>query len=59
MKPQHPELPFRDFFAGLTEFAFESKLGVADPPLVEICHLPPGPAKDRTYTSRLPDSSDM
>jgi hypothetical protein len=35
MKPQHPEVPLRDFFAGLTEFAFESKLGVADPPLVD------------------------
>ncbi len=35
MYPSQSELELRRFFAGLTEYAFEGRLGVADPPLVE------------------------
>src|SRR6266542_6047631 len=42
-------------------FRYNSSLRVRDqvgviPPLVEICHLPPGPGNGRTYTSFRPDS---
>src|SRR5215470_4881753 len=29
-----------------------------DPPPAEICDLPPGPGKGRTYNSKVPDSSE-
>ncbi len=36
MYPSHPENnPLRRFFAGLTEYAFEGRLGVADPALID------------------------
>jgi hypothetical protein len=34
MHPAQPEL-LRRFFAGLAEFTFQSRLGVADPPLID------------------------
>jgi hypothetical protein len=30
-----PRLPLRNFFAGIAEYAFETRLGVADPPLID------------------------
>lgn len=35
MTADHPRVPLRDFFAGVAEYAFETRLGVADPPLVD------------------------
>lgn len=35
MTADHPRIPLRDFFAGVAEYAFGSRLGVADPPLVD------------------------
>ena len=35
MHPFRNPVPLRQYFAGLAEFAFESRLGVADPPLVD------------------------
>lgn len=35
MRAANREEVLRRFFAGLTEFAFQTRLGVADPPLVE------------------------
>lgn len=35
MHPSRPQLQLSKYFAGLTEYAFESRLGVADPPLVD------------------------
>ena len=35
MTADHPAVALRDFFAGVAEFAFETRLGVADPPLVD------------------------
>jgi len=35
MVPERRGQVLRRFFAGLTEFAFQSRLGVADPPLVD------------------------
>ncbi len=35
MTADHPRLPLRDYFAGIAEFTFETRLGVADPPLVD------------------------
>lgn len=35
MAADRPHVPLRDYLAGLAENAFESKLGVADPPLVD------------------------
>jgi hypothetical protein len=35
MTADRPQLPLRDFFAGVAEYAFETRLGVADPPLID------------------------
>jgi hypothetical protein len=35
MTADHPRIPLRDFFAGMAEFAFETRLGIADPPLID------------------------
>jgi hypothetical protein len=35
MTADRPQLPLRDFFAGVAEYTFESRLGIADPPLVD------------------------
>jgi hypothetical protein len=35
MTADHPAIPLRDFFAGMAEFAFETRLGIADPPLID------------------------
>ena len=35
MTADRPLFPLRDFFAGVAEYAFESRLGIADPPLVD------------------------
>ena len=35
MTADRPQLPLRDFFAGIAEYAFETRLGIADPPLVD------------------------
>src|SRR4029079_7057749 len=35
MTANHPAVPLRSFFSGLAEYAFESRLGIADPPLVD------------------------
>lgn len=35
MTADNPRAPLRDFFAGVAEYAFESRLGIADPPLVD------------------------
>ena len=35
MTDDHRHVRIRDFFAGVAEFAFETRLGVADPPLVD------------------------
>lgn len=35
MTADHPRIPLRDFFAGVAEYTFETRLGLADPPLVD------------------------
>jgi hypothetical protein len=35
MTADRPQLPLRDFFAGVAEYTFETRLGIADPPLVD------------------------
>jgi len=35
MTAERPQYPLRDFFAGVAEYAFETRLGIADPPLVD------------------------
>jgi len=35
MSDEKRNVRLRDYFAGVTEFAFETRLGVADPPLVD------------------------
>jgi len=35
MTADHPRWPLRDFFAGVAEYAFEARLGIADPPLID------------------------
>jgi hypothetical protein len=35
MTADRPQIPLRDFFAGVAEYTFESRLGIADPPLVD------------------------
>ncbi|MGD9722472.1 MAG: hypothetical protein AB7O59_13285 [Pirellulales bacterium] len=35
MTADRPQLPLRDFFAGVAEFTFETQLGIADPPLID------------------------
>ncbi len=35
MTADGPGMPLRDFFAGIAEYTFETRLGVADPPLVD------------------------
>lgn len=35
MAADPPRVELRDFFAGLTEYAFEGVLGIADPPMVD------------------------
>ena len=35
MTADRPQFPLRDFFGGIAEYAFETRLGVADPPLVD------------------------
>jgi hypothetical protein len=31
----HPKYPLRHFFAGVAEYAFETRVGMADPPLID------------------------
>jgi hypothetical protein len=35
MTADSPRVPLRDFFAGVAEYAFAARLGIADPPLVD------------------------
>ncbi len=35
MTADRPQIPLRDFFAGMAEYAFETRLGIADPPLID------------------------
>ncbi len=35
MTADRPRFPLRDFFAGVAQYTFETRLGVADPPLVD------------------------
>jgi len=35
VQPSNPSLALRQYFAGLTEFVFQTHLGVADPPLID------------------------
>jgi len=35
MTADHPRIPLRHFFAGVAEYAFETRMGVADPPLID------------------------
>jgi hypothetical protein len=35
MTADHPRIPLRDFFAGMAEYAFETRLGIADPRLID------------------------
>ncbi len=35
MTADNPKIPLRDFFAGMAEYAFEARLGIADPPLID------------------------
>jgi len=40
MHPDQPKRLLRRFFAGLTEYAFQTRLGVADPHRQRPRHLP-------------------
>lgn len=35
MTADHPQMPLRDFFAGVAEYAFQTRVGIADPPLID------------------------
>ena len=35
MTADRPQFPLRDYFAGVAEYTFETRLGIADPPLVD------------------------
>lgn len=35
MTADRPALPLRDFFAGVAEYAFQTRVGIADPPLID------------------------
>jgi hypothetical protein len=35
MTADRPEIPLRDFFAGIAEYAFQTQVGIADPPLID------------------------
>jgi hypothetical protein len=35
MTADRPEMPLRDFFAGVAEYAFQTQVGIADPPLID------------------------
>ena len=35
MTADRPELPLRDYFAGVAEYAFQTRIGIADPPLID------------------------
>ena len=35
MMAEHPQFPLRDYFGGIAQYAFETRLGIADPPLVD------------------------
>ncbi len=35
MDPKRSQIPLHRFFAGLAEYTFQTRLGIADPPLVE------------------------
>ena len=35
MTADHPKYPLRHFFAGVAEYAFETRVGMADPPLID------------------------
>ena len=35
MTADRPQLPMRDFFAGVAEYAFQTRIGIADPPLID------------------------
>lgn len=35
MTADRPGLPLRDFFAGIAEHAFQTRVGIADPPLID------------------------
>jgi hypothetical protein len=51
-----PRASLRDFFAGLAEYTFESRLGVADPPLVDYLAelLARFVRSDQVYSVRSP-----
>jgi hypothetical protein len=35
MTADRPELPLRDYFAGIAEYTFQTRVGIADPPLID------------------------
>jgi hypothetical protein len=35
MTADQPQYPLKDFFAGVAEYTFETRLGIADPPLID------------------------
>jgi hypothetical protein len=35
MTADRPLVPLRDFFAGVAEYAFQTRIGIADPPLID------------------------
>src|SRR5215203_440131 len=56
-----PRASLRDFFAGLAEYTFESRLGVADPPLVDYLAelLARFVRSDQVYSVRSPVGSRL
>jgi len=35
MTADRPGMPLRDYFAGIAEYAFQTRVGIADPPLID------------------------
>ncbi len=35
MAASHPRIQLRDYFAGIAEYAFQTQVGIADPPLID------------------------
>src|SRR5262245_57235223 len=35
MTADHPGMPLRDYFAGIAEYTFQTRVGIADPPLID------------------------
>ena len=35
MTANRPRAPLRDYFAGIAEYAFQTRVGIADPPLID------------------------